>query len=311
MRLFTNGKGRMKKYTEKDILRRKAKSYISEEGTINNKIANDEIVDDEIIHSKTLSERYINREKEQKLRIKRRKKQIYIKLSIFLILCLMIGNLTVKVIRDPWGMLRYIGYPQALVEKAQNYPEARKYVLEYAKYGGEHMDIDISDELVEGEIPHFLQWDKRWGYENYGSSFIGVLGCGPTALSMVYCGLTGDASMHPYAMAQFAEENGYYVQGAGTSWDFMSEGAENLGLTVDSIGKSEEAIMEALSDGKTIISIMTPGDFTVSGHFIVLTGVDAEGKIEILDANSVIKTEKTWDLDLLVSQMAGAWAYSV
>ena len=101
------------------------------------------------------------------------------------------------------------------------------------------------------------------------------------------------------------------MQGAGTSWEFMSEGAEKLGLSVNSIGNSKEAILDALSENKVVISIMTPGDFTVSGHFIVLTGIDSEGKIEILDANSVIKTEKTWDLDLLISQMAGAWAYSV
>ena len=272
-----------------------------------NNIVNEHVPKIEAEKDENIETRYINREKEQQACKKRRKKQIYIRFSIFLVICLLIGNLAAAIIRNPWGTLRYIGYPKALVEKAQNYPEARKYLLEYMKYRDTHMEIDVSDELVDGEIPHFLQWDKRWGYENYGSSFIGVLGCGPTALSMVYCGLTGDASMHPYAMAQFAEENGYYVQGAGTSWDFMEEGAQNLGLTVEPIGKNKEAILEALSEGKTV----TPGDFTVSGHFIVLTGVDTEGKIEILDANSVLKTEKTWDLDLLVSQMAGAWAYSV
>lgn len=308
----TKGKDRMKKGTgEANSVKKISDIRNINDGAINHKNDNGEVINNGVMDCEFLNERYINRNKEQQSRIKRRKRQIYIRFSIFLIICLVLGNLTVKTLRDPWGMLRVTGYPQALIEKAQNYPEAREYVLNYKKYKGKHMDIDVSNELVKGEIPHFLQWDKRWGYENYGTSFIGVLGCGPTALSMVYCGLTGDASMHPQAMAQYAEENGYYVQGSGTSWDFMSEGAEELGLIVDSIGNNKETILEALSEGKTVISIMTPGDFTVSGHFIVLTGVDSEGKIEILDANSVIRTEKTWELDVLISQMAGAWAYSV
>lgn len=236
-----------------------------------------------------------------------RKKQLRLRIGIFLAVCICAAVIA----QNRWEMLSYLGYPQALIEKAYRYPEARGYVLKYPFYKNRHQNIDVSGELVEGEIPLFLQWDSRWGYENYGISFIGVLGCGPTALSMVYCGLTGDASMNPYVMAGYAEENGYYVQGAGTSWDFMSTGAEKLGLTVHSIGNSKEAILNALSQQMPLISIMTPGDFTVSGHFLVLTGIDADGGIRILDPNSKEKSEKTWDIEVLTSQMAAAWAYEV
>ena len=34
---------------------------------------------------------------------------------------------------------------------------------------------------------------------NYGDNFLAITGCGPTALSMVYVGLTGDTSMNPYS----------------------------------------------------------------------------------------------------------------
>lgn len=235
-----------------------------------------------------------------------RKKQLYRHIGIFFAICIGMAMF----IENRWSILSYMGYPQALIEKAYNYPEAREYVYKYVFYKNKHQDMDVSNEVVKGEIPHFLQWDKRWGYEQYGTSMIGVLGCGPTALSMVYCGLTGDDSMQPYEMARYAEENGYYVAGAGTSWDFMITGAENLGLTVRALGNNKEAIINELACNKPVIGIMTPGDFTVSGHFLVFTGIDTDGKIKILDPNSREKSKKTWDIDLLVSQMATAWAYT-
>lgn len=236
-----------------------------------------------------------------------RKKQLRRHIGIFLAICICAGMM----VEYRWELLSYMGYPQALIEKAYDYPEARGYVLKYPFYKNKHQDIDVSDELAKDELPLFLQWDSRWGYEAYGTSFIGVSGCGPTALSMVYCGLTGDASMNPYVMARYAEENGYYVAGVGTSWDFMSTGAKKLGLKVYTLGNSKEAILNALSQHMPVIGSMTPGDFTVGGHFLVLTGIDTDGKIQILDPNSKEKSAKTWDIEVLTSQMAGAWAYEM
>ena len=42
-----------------------------------------------------------------------------------------------------------------------------------------------------------------------------MTGCGPTVLSMVVSGLTGDSSITPYVVARYAQENGYYVSGTG------------------------------------------------------------------------------------------------
>ena len=55
---------------------------------------------------------------------------------------------------------------------------------------------------------------------------------------------------------------------------------------------------------------MRPGDFTTSGHFIVLTGVE-NGKIRVNDPNSKVNSEKLWDYDRLESQINNLWAFSV
>ena len=205
--------------------------------------------------------------------------------------------------------LREQGYPESLIALVERNPETKDFVLDYPKYKGLE-EIDISKEVTKGEIPHFLQWDERWGYETYGSDFLAVTGCGPTSLSMVVCGLTGDTKWNPYEVAKMAEDNGYYVDGSGSSWELMSSGAEKLGLTVSSVIFDAEHIRATLEAGQPIICVMGPGDFTDAGHFLVLTGVDKNGDIILQDPNSVERTKQHWDVQKLMNQMKNLWAYS-
>ena len=206
--------------------------------------------------------------------------------------------------------LREQGYPESLIALVERNPETKDFVLDYPKYKGLE-EIDISKEVTKGEIPHFLQWDERWGYETYGSDFLAVTGCGPTSLSMVVCGLTGDTKWNPYEVAKMAEDNGYYVDGSGSSWELMSSGAEKLGLTVSNVIFDAEHIRATLEAGQPIICVMGPGDFTDAGHFLVLTGVDQEGDIILQDPNSVERTKQHWDVQKLMNQMKNLWSYCV
>lgn len=200
-------------------------------------------------------------------------------------------------------------YPESLLELLEKNPETKDFVLGYFENKDKHVEIDLTNEVEEGVIPLFLQWDKRWGYETYGSDFLAVTGCGPTCLSMVVCGLGGDTKWNPLAVAQMAEEEGYYVPGAGSSWELMAEGAVELGLDGEEVIYDETHILEELENGNPIICIMRAGDFTSSGHFIVLTGVDENGEITVCDPNSVINSEKSWDLKKLMPQMKNLWSY--
>ncbi|MGI6017662.1 MAG: C39 family peptidase [Marvinbryantia sp.] len=201
-------------------------------------------------------------------------------------------------------------YPESLVAFAKKYPQAEEFVRNYPKKKDLHRPIDLSGEVTKGEVPLFLQWDERWGYEWYGDDFLGVNGCGPTTLSMVYCGLTGDSCWNPYEVAKMADKSGYYVSGVGSSWDLMSAGAQKLGLTVHEVGYGEAEILNALGSGLTLICSMGPGDFTYTGHFVALTGIDSDGKIIVRDCNSPANSGKTWDISELMPQIAGVWGYS-
>ena len=74
-------------------------------------------------------------------------------------------------------------YPKELLAALANNSEMADFVSDYPD--GDGMTGGITASEKEQEFPLFLQWDRRWGYESYGDSCIGLAGCGPTCLSMV------------------------------------------------------------------------------------------------------------------------------
>ena len=205
---------------------------------------------------------------------------------------------------------RPVEIPEALEVFAQKYPEAADFVNDYPAHYRDHPSKDVSGEVKKGVVPLFIQWDERWGYEDYGGNYLAVNGCGPTCLSMVVCGLTGETDANPYAVACYSEEQGYYTPGSGTSWALMTRGAAHYGLDAARVDVSADVIADTLAQGRVIIASMKPGDFTYTGHFIVLTGLDRDGRVRVNDSNSRINSAKSWDAQVLVDQMKGAWSYS-
>ena len=202
-------------------------------------------------------------------------------------------------------------YPDSLLELMERNPETVDFVYDYPKEGQKQPEIDLSGEVTQGTIPLFLQWDERWGYQKYGSDMMAITGCGPTCLSMVYCGLTGRTDKSPLDMAHFSEEQGYYSDGVGTSWTLMSQGAVQLGLNVQELPLTAQLIIDQLKEGHPVICTMGPGDFTDSGHYIVLLRVNDDGSIAVNDPNSPKNSEKSWELERLMEQMENLWAYSL
>ncbi len=208
------------------------------------------------------------------------------------------------------GRSRPVEIPEALQAFAEKYPEAAGFVSDYPAHYRDHPSKDVSGEVKKGVVPLFIQWDERWGYEDYGGNYLAVNGCGPTCLSMVVCGLTGETDTNPYAVACYSEQQGYYTPGSGTSWSLMTQGAAHYGLDAERVTLSAEALTDTLAQGRVIIASMKPGDFTYTGHFIVLTGLDKDGRVRVNDSNSRLNSAKSWDAQTLVDQMKAAWSYS-
>ncbi len=168
---------------------------------------------------------------------------------------------------------------------------------------------ETEDRIIGGFLPHYVQWDQRWAFHNYIDAPLAVTGCGPCCLSMVYTGLTGNTDLPPDKVADFALENGYYVEDVGTAWSLFDEGATQIGLNAESLTVSPADFESALDSGKLIILSLGPGDFTTVGHFIVVWS-HAQDNYQILDPFNVQLSRKTWKFTDLARQTAAAWAFS-
>ena len=214
------------------------------------------------------------------------------------------AELTVKAYADTNG-LSYSAYPESLIELLERNPETEAFVLEYP------LKKDIQEEVYLSEyenttVPLFLQWDQRWGYIQYGSDVAGLTGCGPVCLSMAAYYLTGDPAMSPDRIIQFSLDNGYCVPGDGTLWTLISEGGIKLGLDVTEIPLVESRIYANLEAGNPIICVMGPGDFTTTGHYIVLVGLE-NGLIRVNDPNSIANSQKLWEYEKICDQIRNLW----
>ena len=216
-------------------------------------------------------------------------------------------------------------YTKEVRKLLMNHYEARDFVFNYPVRLGqatasdadptEYYDIDYSH-----GVPHLYQWDMRWGYMMYGSDALGITGCGPTSLSMVAIYILKDKKLTPDYIADFALNEGYAIEGNGTSWELMSEGAQKLGLLSVDVALDENRMAEQLLAGRPLICILGPGRFTDTGHFIVITGYEdyemvdgiyTNGKFVINDPNCVENSERKWSLSEFQNDIGAVWAYTL
>lgn len=199
-------------------------------------------------------------------------------------------------------------YPDKMLIALANNPEMAGFVAGYL-----NQQSNIAGSLTEAEknesFPLFWQWDPRWGYEEYGSdSTVGISGCGPTCMSMILFYLTRDELLTPDRIAAYAMANGYYVEGTGTAWALMEDIPQLYVINVSKPRNTERAIKAELDKGRIIICAMTKGDFTTSGHFVVIYGYDDEG-FKVNDPNCVARSRKSWSFDEIGGQINSLWSY--
>lgn len=201
-------------------------------------------------------------------------------------------------------------YPKQLKDLALKNEEALEFVYDYpAEHVKEHT-IDLTEEASMDSVPLFVQWDKRWGYEKYSGNFFAASGCGPTTLSMVVVYLTHNRDASPIAVAKYSKEAGYSVDGSGSSWTLISEGCRHYGVKAKAVALDESRMKAELDEGHPIVVNVGPGDFTDTGHFMVITGYDDEG-FSINDPNSIEKSGKRWLFRNISSQIRAVWSMYV
>lgn len=105
-------------------------------------------------------------------------------------------------------------------------------------------------------------------------------------------------------------EAGYSVDGSGSSWTLISEGCMHYGVKAKAVALDESRMKAELDEGHPIVVNVGPGDFTDTGHFMVITGYDDEG-FSINDPNSIEKSGKRWLFRNISSQIRAVWSMYV
>jgi len=172
--------------------------------------------------------------------------------------------------------------------------------------GNDVVGIELEDLALKSgstEVTYFSQLDKRWSQLPYGrTGTIGGSACGPTSLAMVISSLT-NRTVTPVEMANWAYDNGYKCEGNGSYHSLIPAGAKHFSLQVEGAGvKDAQKLVDALSQGKLVIAIMSKGHFTTGGHFIVLRGITDEGKVLVADPASVKRSNQEWDLEIILGE---------
>ena len=147
------------------------------------------------------------------------------------------------------------------------------------------------------EVVYFNQLEEPWASLPYASSTVA------NSMAIVISTLTGK-NVTPEMTKSFAEDNGEYVQGQGTSHSFIGNAAAHWGLTCERVGKDRmDDVVQALKEGKMVVEICEAYTITggSSGHFIVLTGVTSDGYITIADCASRERTGKVYSVETIKS----------
>lgn len=156
------------------------------------------------------------------------------------------------------------------------------------------------------QIPHYLQTD--YSHIPYGGGSIASSGCGPTSFAMIASYLT-DTTITPIDAVAWCG-NSYYMAGAGTYWSYFQAAATHFSCGTVTQTSDPNQVLKALSEGHPVISSQGPGLFTSGGHFIVLRGVTASGKVLVNDPNdSASKNYINREFDMMSEVHVSAKAY--
>lgn len=157
---------------------------------------------------------------------------------------------------------------------------------------------------------YYLQTDTRWKNHDYSAKgekkTIGSAGCGPTAAAMVIATLQ-DKNVTPVTTALWSMAHAYKALNQGTYYSYFVPQMSAYGITCKRLntsnlyGKSSSAAhteaLNALKNGDWVIACMGKGNWTSSGHFILLYGYE-NGYVYINDPASTkaARVKNTWAL---------------
>lgn len=169
----------------------------------------------------------------------------------------------------------------------------------------------------------YLQTDPKWKNHNYSApgenKTIGSSGCGVAVAAMIIATLK-DKNVTPVTTSEWSMAHGYKALNQGTYYTYFIPQLSEYGITCKRLNianlygqSSSTAHTEALNvlkKGNWVIACMGKGNWTSTGHFILLYKYE-NGYVYINDpaSTSATRIKNTWDL--FAKQVKYLWTVTV
>lgn len=166
---------------------------------------------------------------------------------------------------------------------------------------------------------YYLQVDPKWKNKPYATkgekSTIGSAGCGPTSAAMLIATLV-DKNVTPETTCAWSMKKGYKALNQGTYYtyfepQFAEYGIKCTRLNISRINRKpndpiHDKALELLDEGHYLIALMGPGNWTGSGHYVVVW--KQNGKYYINDSYSKIARRTIGDFKQFRTECRMYWA---
>lgn len=171
-------------------------------------------------------------------------------------------------------------------------------------------EFSYTQEEQDADIPLLMQWDYRWGFNNYGGGPAALTACAPTCMTMIGYGLTKDPAVNVKDMCAYSISQGYWVSGSGTAWTLVENAFPGYNITSSKISTDESTVRSALQAGHPVLINVGPGRFSAVGHFMVLAAVNDDGTFRLNDPNNLDNSSRSWEWSDLAGEITAAWSYT-
>ena len=205
-------------------------------------------------------------------------------------------------------VLQYLYVPAEASQSGQEPPAGESTEPQQTTAAEVAEETQPEEEKEISTVP--LYYQDEYPYTMYGSGTVASSGCSIVSLAMVASYMT-DHEYRPDELAHYfggrATNNVARLEYGNKMLQLACRKAENWHVTY-----------QALKEGKVAIVLMGPDSiFTNSQHFIVLTGINENGKIMVNDSNRdnysfwQLKTafEEGFDPEDILLGYSGAWIY--
>ena len=211
----------------------------------------------------------------------------------------------------------YLAYKEGFDEKLDD------VVKRYKRIGYSYITKDILINMIKAElITQYPDLGGEIGHESdvkigatYGGGVMNIpliyqkraSTCGPTVLAMIISYLT-NTEVTEDDVYNWCKDDSRYFNGIGSNKEIFAAAAEKWGVGPVTETKSVADVRQALLSGKPVVAYVHAGEkkeFTNGSHFIVLTGIDENGKVHVNSSSSGKPTVgKAYDLEADIDSVA-------